>query len=59
MLTEAELLGIYRAHMGPLYAYVSRRVGGDRTLAEDIVQDTWLCTVTSWPRRGRPDHPRR
>jgi RNA polymerase sigma-70 factor (ECF subfamily) len=58
VLTEAELIGIYREHMGPLYTYVSRRVGGDRTLAEDIVQDTWLRSVASWPRRGRPDHPR-
>jgi RNA polymerase sigma-70 factor (ECF subfamily) len=57
VLTEAELIGIYREHMGPLYAYVSRRVGGDRTLAEDIVQDTWLRSVATWPRRGKPDHP--
>ncbi|UCC75037.1 MAG: sigma-70 family RNA polymerase sigma factor [Gemmatimonadota bacterium] len=58
MLSEAELLQIYREHTGPLYAFVSRRVGGDRTLAEDIVQDAWLRAVESWPRRGTPDHPR-
>lgn len=58
MLTEAELVRIYRAHTGTLYAFVSRRVGGDRTLAEDIVQDAWLRAVDSWPRRGVPDHPR-
>ncbi|UCC81944.1 MAG: sigma-70 family RNA polymerase sigma factor [Gemmatimonadota bacterium] len=58
MLTEAELVQIYREHTGPLYAFVSRRVGGDRTLAEDIVQDAWLRAVDTWPRRGTPDQPR-
>ncbi len=58
MLTDAELVHIYREHTGPLYAFVSRRVGGDRTLAEDIVQDAWLRAVDTWPRRGTPHHPR-
>ncbi len=58
MLTEAELVQIYREHTGPLYAFVSRRVGGDRTLAEDIMQDAWLRAVDTWPRRGTPDQPR-
>lgn len=58
MLPEAELIQVYREHTAPLYGFVSRRVGGDRTLAEDIVQDTWLRAVSAWPRRGVPDHPR-
>ena len=58
LLTEAELIEIYREQAGPLYKFVSRRVGGDRSLAEDIVQDVWLRAVDHWPRRGVPDHPR-
>jgi RNA polymerase sigma-70 factor (ECF subfamily) len=57
LLTEAELLDIYREHHGPLYAFVSRRVGGDRPLAEDIVQETWLRAVDTW-RAGPPENPR-
>ncbi len=40
-----------------LYGYVSRRVGGERTLAEDIVQETWLRAVSSWQFKGPPAHP--
>ena len=47
----------YRRSIRPLYAFVSRRVGGDRALAEDLVQDTWMRAVESWPRRGAPDKP--
>ena len=58
MLTEAELVRTYREHTAPLYGYVSHRVGGNRTLAEDIVQETWLRAVAAWPQRGMPDQPR-
>ncbi len=58
MLSEAELVQIYREHTIPLYGYVSRRVGGNRTLAEDIVQETWLRAVAVWPERGTPHQPR-
>ncbi len=56
-IDEAELLGVYRATIRPLYAYVSRRVGGNRALAEDIVQDTWMRALETWPSRGLPDEP--
>ena len=55
MLTEQELTESYQKHTGPLYAYVSRRVGGDRVLAEDVVQDTWLRSLGSWRKHGIPD----
>lgn len=37
-----------------LYGYVSRRCGGQRELAEDIVQETWLRAVRTWRRNGPP-----
>ena len=57
MLTDAELVLLYRTHMSPLYRYVSRRVGADRALAEDIVQEAWLRAVTAWQDKGTPDQP--
>ena len=56
-LPEAEVIRIYRQTIRPLYAYVSRRVGGDAGLAEDLVQDTWMRALDSWPSRGVPDEP--
>ena len=57
MVRDDEILEIYRTTIRPLYAYVSRRVGGDRALAEDLVQDTWTRALNAWPTRGRPDEP--
>ena len=56
-LPEDELIRTYRDTIRPLYAYVSRRVGGDRSLAEDLVQDTWMRALDAWPRNGVPDEP--
>ena len=54
---EAAILRIYEGTIGPLYAFVSRRVGGDRSLAEDLVQETWMRAVDAWRARGLPDEP--
>jgi RNA polymerase sigma-70 factor (ECF subfamily) len=56
-LAEQDLIETYRATVGPLYAYVSRRVGGDSGLAEDLVQDTWMRAIGDWPRKGMPSEP--
>jgi len=58
MLTEPQLVQLYGEHTRPLYGYVSRRVGGDRALAEDVVQEAWLRAVAAWRRSGAPAHPR-
>jgi RNA polymerase sigma-70 factor (ECF subfamily) len=56
-LSEHDLVVTYRATIGPLYTYVSRRVGGDVCLAEDLVQDTWMRAIRAWPARGVPAEP--
>lgn len=56
-LSEDELTLLYRETIRPLYAYVSKRVGGDRSLAEDLVQEAWMRALDSWPRKGAPEEP--
>jgi RNA polymerase sigma-70 factor (ECF subfamily) len=56
-LPEDDILRIYRETVRPLYAFVSRRVGGDRALAEDLVQESWMRALDTWPARGLPDEP--
>jgi RNA polymerase sigma-70 factor, ECF subfamily len=55
--TDEQILAIYRETIGPLFSYVSRSCGGDRTLAEDVTQEAWLRAVREWPRKGLPDQP--
>ena len=54
---EPEVARLYRDTIRPLYRYVSRRVGGDRSLAEDLVHETWMRALDAWPRSGMPDDP--
>jgi RNA polymerase sigma-70 factor (ECF subfamily) len=56
-VSESDIPEVYRRTIGPLYAYVSRRCGGERALAEDVVQETWLRAVDAWRKRGVPDAP--
>ena len=54
---EERILATYRTTIEPLYRYVSRNCGGDRTLAEDVTQETWLRAVREWRKKGPPDQP--
>jgi RNA polymerase sigma-70 factor (ECF subfamily) len=56
-MEEATLISTYRELIAPLYAYVSRRCGGDRGLAEDVTQEAWLRAVLAWREAGMPDNP--
>lgn len=56
-MDETTLVETYRETIGSLYRYVAARCGGDRGLAEDTVQETWLRAVQAWRLDGLPDHP--
>ena len=54
---EQEFLKLHQETVRPLYAYVARRSCGDRELAEDVTQESWLRAVTAWTREGLPREP--
>ena len=55
--TEERIVAVYRETIDALYRYVSRSCYGERTLAEDVTQETWLRAVRDWRRKGPPDQP--
>ena len=55
--SEDDIRRIYRETVDDLFAFVSRRCDGDRDLAEDITQETWLRAVRAWRDDGLPDRP--
>ena len=55
--TEADVRRIYRETLDDFYGVVSRRCEGDRDLAEDVVQETWLRAVRAWRDDGVPERP--
>lgn len=54
---DDRILAVYRETIDPLYRYVSRRCGGDRALAEDVTQETWLRALRDWRGKGLPEQP--
>ncbi len=54
---DERILAIYRDTIDTLYGHVSRQCGGDRALAEDVTQETWLRAVREWRHKGPPDRP--
>lgn len=56
-MQESTLLQTYRDNVHSLYEYVSRRCGGDRSLAEDVTQEVWLRAVVAWKKKGLPENP--
>jgi RNA polymerase sigma-70 factor (ECF subfamily) len=55
--SEERIVAVYRETIDALYVHVSRCCYGDRTLAEDVTQETWLRAVREWRRKGPPDKP--
>jgi len=56
-MNEEHWIELLRERMPPLYRAVSRRVGGQRDLAEDVTQEAWLRALESWRREGLPEDP--
>jgi RNA polymerase sigma-70 factor (ECF subfamily) len=54
---EHRIVAIHRETILALYGHISRNCGGDRTLAEDVTQETWLRAIRDWRRKGVPDQP--
>jgi len=50
-------LEIYEETVVELYAYVSRRTGGARELAEDVVQEAYLRAIGRFGSAGTPHTP--
>ena len=55
--TEDDIRRIYRATIDELYGFAARRCDGDRDLAEDVTQETWLRAVGAWESKGIPERP--
>jgi RNA polymerase sigma-70 factor, ECF subfamily len=55
--SEDDIRTTYRATVDELFDFVFRRCRGDRELAEDITQETWLRAVDDWEKNGLPDRP--
>lgn len=56
-LDEAAVRAIYHNTLGAVYGMVSRLCRGDRALAEDVVQETWMRAIRDWRVSGIPDRP--
>jgi RNA polymerase sigma factor (sigma-70 family) len=57
LITESELVAVYRSTVQPLYAYISHRTGKNRELTEDTVQETYMRALSDWRRKGMPKVP--
>ena len=47
----------FRTERAAVLATITRRLGGDLALAEDVVQDAFVAAAVDWDRRGAPDSP--
>lgn len=54
VLSTAEFTRFYRSHLPAVFGYLLRLCGGDRNLAEDLTQDSFLA-LTAELKLGRAD----
>jgi RNA polymerase sigma-70 factor (ECF subfamily) len=48
---------VYRDERAAVLGTITRRLGGDLALAEDVVQDAFVAAAVEWHRRGVPERP--
>lgn len=54
---ENRVIEIYHSTVAGLYSAAASWTHGDRGLAEDLVQETYLRAIRHWRRHGLPEHP--
>lgn len=54
VMSPAGFSAFYRAHLATVYGYLYRLAGSDRSLAENLTQDTFVA-LTRELRKGRPE----
>jgi RNA polymerase sigma-70 factor (ECF subfamily) len=57
VISQEEFLAVYRDTVERLFGVVAAKTGGDRQLAEDVVQETYLRALSGWRRNGFPNEP--
>jgi RNA polymerase sigma-70 factor (ECF subfamily) len=56
-VSASSLERAFRDERAAVLATITRRLDGDRALAEDVVQDAFVAAAVEWDRRGVPDRP--
>lgn len=54
---QPDPIAVYRQTVEPLYAFIIRRAEGNRTLAEDTTQETYLRFIAECKRNRQPRSP--
>jgi len=57
VVSQDDFLAIYHNTVERLYALVAAHTAGDRGLAEDVVQETYMRALSVWRRKGFPREP--
>lgn len=55
--TTAQLRSVYRAHLPRIYGYLLYRLGGRRSVAEELTQEVFLAYVAAVRRGDQIDDP--
>jgi len=57
-MDHAAIAEVYKREFASILATMIRALGGDFTLAEEVVQDAFEAALAEWPERGAPQNAR-